>query len=160
METFQVKRSGTDNLSFEGEPLAKVSTPRHEMNDGERGYELALYAESGGGLVASFEYLTTVSTEKPVHLADLVDDPKDVENFFLVIEPCEYIDNQKLDRLSKEHRAQLRKAMYTIYDGHVDVMLRALQDYLNTRKDAINQSTEKKDRTTSKRGMLSFLGFK
>jgi hypothetical protein len=161
MDKFQIKRTSEPDLTFEGELLAKGNSPNHQTAEGERGYELCLYARAGGGFVASFEYLTTVAGERHFTAAEVVDDPKDVENFFLVVEPCEYVDRQILEALPNERRLEFRKAMCALYDRHVDVILNALQEFLTTPQADVTQNSPKTEKKpAAKKGVLGFLGLK
>lgn len=126
MESFHITGPNQSELVFDGELLACINTPKTGGPDGERGYELALYRKAGGGYVVSVEYLTTYESEQPVTHAEVVDEPKDVENFFFVFEPCEYLDEQLLRLLPDEQKRTLQKSLCRLYDQHVDEILKVL----------------------------------
>ena len=151
MKSFNIKRTDHSDLEFEGELLGRVNTPHHATPDGSRGYELAIYAKSGGGYVASVEYLSTVPPEVPVASADFVERAKDVENFFLVVEPCEFLSQDLLRQMPDDQRQRLQKALCQIYDGHLDIILKTVQEYASRHPEHdIDEASEKESRPKSR----------
>ena len=157
MESFKIKRTDYSDLEFSGELLKRINTPMHSTPDGKRGYELAIYAKSGAGYVASVEYQTTFDSERRVTIADFVDQAKDVENFFFVFEPCEFLDQDLIRQMPQDQRKRLQKALSRLYDGHVDSILKALQEYaLQHPEQDVDESLEKTPAPKSR--ILGLLG--
>ena len=156
---FRIERMNRPELVFEGEVLARVNAPKHDAFDETRGYELALYTNAAGGYVASVEYLTTCVNEQSVVCCEQVDEPKDVENFFLVFEPCEYLDQQLLRSLTDDQKLQLRKALCRLYDSHVDAILKSLHEH-HPKADAIapSDASTETEHSRQKNGLLGFFG--
>lgn len=124
--------------------------------DGERGYQLAVYAKSGGGYVASVKYLTTFPSERPVAIADCLDRANDVENFFLVVEPREFLRRDLLRQLPDDQRQRLKKSLRRIYDGHLDTILNITQEYASRHPDADGDVSDKTPRRNN--GLLGHFG--
>lgn len=159
METIKIGRTDNEALVFDGELLAKASSPQYETEDGHRGYEVTLYARSEGGFVVSIQYLTTCPDERSVTQAEIVDEPDDVEKVLLVFEPCEYVDRKILRALPEEPRQKLRRALYRYYDDQVSQALSALAEHVgNWRLDSAKH--EQPRVPEPKRGILSFLRIK
>lgn len=159
METIEICRTDNEALVFDGEMLAKASSPQCETEDGHRGYEVAIYSRSEGGFVVSIQYLTTCPDEHSVTQAEIVEEPDDVEKVLLVFEPCEYVDRKMLRALSDEQRQKLRRALYRSYDDQVSQVLGAATAHFgNWRLDSAKQ--EQPRVSEPKRGILSFLRIK
>ena len=156
MATFKLKRTDHEELVFDGELLGEACSPRVETEDGQRGYDLALYAKSKNAFVASIVYVTTCRSEQTVAQAEVVDSPDDVEKMLLVYEPCEFVDRSMLNALPDEPRRRLRKKLYDTYDEQVSTILELLNSHCRQSPDRTDAESE----ATTKRGILDFLGIK
>jgi hypothetical protein len=128
MNSLRVERTDAPGLEFEGTLVARSEGEHVESALGKRWYNLFLYAKSGGGFVPGIEFHTTCPGERPVSIAEIVDDFTDVENFFLVHEPNEYIRDSASHLRSRDNRHQLLRHMYQVYDWQVTQIFNALRE--------------------------------
>ena len=156
METYRISRTHQDALEFDGLLLATATSPQLESERGWRGFELMLYRPACGGFVISIEFLTTCPHERHVLQAEVVDQPKDVENVMLVFEPCEHVDQKALRMLQDEPRHRLQKRLCRLYDEQVTQILDTLSKHHRDHQDVLKSPADKSGQA-QKHGILSFL---
>lgn len=153
MPTFQLHPTNHHSLEFEGELLLGTSSPKHQTENGWRRYELALYKPSGAGFVVSMDFQTTCPNERCITQAEVVDEPKDVENVLLLFNACEYVDKRSLN---EDQRKKLRRELYRIYDEQVTQILDGLTEH-GDEWQTKNVPAEDKGEPAPNRGLLGFL---
>jgi len=159
METFRISRSPQDPLEFEGILLAKATSPQHPGADGQRGYELSLYRQAKNGFVLTISFWTNCPNERSVVQAEVVDEPKDVENVLLVFEPCEHLNQKAVRALPDEQRQRLQKCLCRLYDEQVTQILDVLSQHLSESQELSEENADA-SLPGQKRGLLNFLGLK
>lgn len=125
MTAFKIDRNDLPPLEFEGELIFRTSGPR----DGrQRGYDLHLYA-AGDRFVPVIEFVTAAN-RPPITIAEIVDDAENVEKFFFVFEPLEYLDQHVVEEIGAEQRQALTLQLFRLYDAEVAKTLDAVDVHL------------------------------
>ena len=122
-------------VSFVGE-LVKESTGSIDMPDNfDRQFGLRLYDIESGGFVPSIEYTSNAPHEHSGCLAEIVDLPKDVENFFFVFVADDLLEESQVsDREDKEVRKKLVARLRASYEDLMSIFLEEITQALD--KDA------------------------
>lgn len=156
MVQYTVNRTGQDDLEFEGELLNQATSELYVSDVGTRQYDLKLYQQTNWEFVVTIDYITTCPNEEGVSLAELVDDPKDIENVLFAFEPCEFVDRKAMRAMSQELRSKFQKELFRYYDGAVAQMLETLMRM----EPFIEQSNaEAAPVDSEEKGRRRFLGF-
>ncbi len=119
-------------LSFEGERFAQVEEAVDLGNSGQSELRLTLYAVDGGGFVPVIESLQ-VDTATAVVEAELVDTANDVDVFFCLFEPCEYLPE---DLVKSDSGKKLRSALSAAHLRLIDAIVEILNSYVAAHPDS------------------------
>lgn len=116
-------------VSFVGE-LQSQTEGKVEFADGmNRSFTLKLYTIESGGFVPWIEYASDVSGEQAGCIAEIVDEFKDIENFFFVFVPDDLLEKTNgLTRDEADARKKLLARLRKTYESLTFAFLDVLQE--------------------------------
>jgi hypothetical protein len=141
MVRISIPRTDQTDLSFDGQLLACSMS---ERDDQGRHYVVSTYQRDCDGAltyVPTIQFVSTLPSEASFTIAEVVEDPTDVQKFFYVFEPLEHLPCELVENMSARARQELTQQLFRIYDRAVAKTLTKLQGRVVAPQDGVQANS-------------------